>query len=65
MVIIALTLVLFVIALLVNGFTHDLSQKCGLFLISAKLIMMSQERRFGETGGRKIGGNPDSASNQK
>jgi hypothetical protein len=43
MVIIALTLVLFVIALLVNGFTHDLLQKCGLFLISAKLIMMSHK----------------------
>ena len=43
MVVIALTLVLVVIALFVNGCTHDLLQKCGLFLISAKLIMMSHK----------------------
>jgi len=43
MVTIVLTLVLVVIALFVNGFTHDLFQKCGLFLISAKLITMSHK----------------------
>jgi hypothetical protein len=43
MITIVLTLVLVVIALFVNGFTHDLLQKCGLFLISAKLITMSHK----------------------
>jgi Na+-translocating ferredoxin:NAD+ oxidoreductase RnfE subunit len=43
MVIIFLTLVLFVIALLVNGFTHDLLQECGVFLVSVKLIVMSHQ----------------------
>ena len=41
MVVIALTLVLFVVALFVTGFTHDLLQECGVFLVSVKLIMMS------------------------
>lgn len=40
---IVLTLVLFVIALFVNGFTHDLLQECGVFLVSVKLIMMSHK----------------------
>ena len=53
MAIIALTLVLFVIALLVNGFTHDLLQKCGLFLVSADHDK-PQERRFGETGEERL-----------
>jgi Na+-translocating ferredoxin:NAD+ oxidoreductase RnfE subunit len=43
MVVIILTLVLFVIALFVNGFTHDLLQECGVFLVSVKLIMMSHK----------------------
>jgi Na+-translocating ferredoxin:NAD+ oxidoreductase RnfE subunit len=43
MVVIALTLVLFVIALFVNGFTHELLQECGVFLVSVKLIMMSHK----------------------
>jgi Na+-translocating ferredoxin:NAD+ oxidoreductase RnfE subunit len=43
MVVIALTLVLFVVALFVNGFTHDLLQECGVFLVSVKLIMMSHK----------------------
>ena len=42
-VVIVLTLVLFVIALFVNGFTHDLLQECGVFLVSVKLIMMSHK----------------------
>ena len=41
MVVIALTLALFVVALFVTGFTHDLLQECGVFLVSVKLIMMS------------------------
>jgi Na+-translocating ferredoxin:NAD+ oxidoreductase RnfE subunit len=43
MVVIVLTLVLFVIALFVNGFTHDLLQECGVFLVSVKLIVMSHK----------------------
>jgi Na+-translocating ferredoxin:NAD+ oxidoreductase RnfE subunit len=43
MVVIALTLVLFVIALFVNGFTHELLQECGVFLVLVKLIMMSHK----------------------
>ena len=43
MVVIVLTLVLFVIALFVHGFTHDLLQECGVFLVSVKLIVMSHK----------------------
>jgi hypothetical protein len=43
LVVIVLTLVLFVIALFVNGFSHDLLQECGVFLVSVKLIMMSHK----------------------
>ncbi len=43
MAVIVLTLVLFVIALFVKGFTHDLLQECGVFLVSVKLIMMSHK----------------------
>jgi hypothetical protein len=39
--ILALTLVLFVIALLVTGFTHDLLLETGVFLVSAKLVLMA------------------------
>lgn len=38
---IALTLVLFVLALFLKGFTHDLLLEVGVFLVSAKLIIMS------------------------
>jgi Na+-translocating ferredoxin:NAD+ oxidoreductase RnfE subunit len=43
MVVIVLTLVLFVAALFVNGFTHQLLQECGVFLVSVKLIVMSHK----------------------
>jgi hypothetical protein len=43
LVVIVLTLVLFVIALFVNGFSHDFLQECGVFLVSVKLIMMSHK----------------------
>jgi Na+-translocating ferredoxin:NAD+ oxidoreductase RnfE subunit len=43
MVVIVLTLVLFVVALFVNGFTHQLLQECGVFLVSVKLIVMSHK----------------------
>jgi uncharacterized membrane protein len=42
-VVVVLTLVLFVIALFVKGFSHDLLQECGVFLVSVKLIMMSHK----------------------
>ncbi len=43
MVVIVLTLALFIIALFVKGFTHELLQECGVFLVSVKLIMMSHK----------------------
>jgi Na+-translocating ferredoxin:NAD+ oxidoreductase RnfE subunit len=45
-VVIVLTLVLFVIALFIKGFTHDVLLETGVFLVSVKLIMMG--RRQGE-----------------
>jgi hypothetical protein len=36
-----ITLVLFVAALFVKGFTHDLFLEIGVFLVSVKIIMMS------------------------
>lgn len=36
-----LTLVLFIAALLVKGFTHDLLLEAGVFLVSVKLILMA------------------------
>ena len=39
--IIAVTFVLFVIALFTKGFTHDLLLEAGVFLVSVKLIVMA------------------------
>ena len=39
--VIVLTLILFVVALLIKGFTHDVLVEAGVFLISVKLILMS------------------------
>jgi hypothetical protein len=36
-----ITLVLFIAALFVKGFTHDLFIEAGVFLVSAKLIIMA------------------------
>ena len=41
--VIAITFVLFVIALFTRGFTHDLSLEAGVFLVSVKLIMMAHK----------------------
>jgi hypothetical protein len=38
---VATTLVLFLVALLVKGFTHDLLLEAGVFLVSIKLIIMA------------------------
>ena len=37
---IAVTLVLFLIALFMKGLTHDLLLEAGVFLVSAKLVIM-------------------------
>ena len=42
-VVIALTLVLFLAAIFVKGFTHDLLLEAGVFLVSVKLILMAQK----------------------
>ena len=39
--IIVVTLVLFVAALIVKGFSHDLLLEAGVFLVSVKLILMA------------------------
>ena len=39
--IIAITFVLFVLALFTKGFTHDLLLEAGVFLVSVKLILMA------------------------
>jgi hypothetical protein len=41
--VICLTLVLFVMALLIQGFTHDVLLEAGVFLVSVKLILMSHK----------------------
>lgn len=40
LIVIAITFVVFVIALFVKGFTHDLLLEIGVFLISVKLVLM-------------------------
>lgn len=40
-IVLLLTLVLFVVALFIKGFTHDLLLEAGVFLVSAKVIMMA------------------------
>ena len=40
-IVIAITFVLFVMALFFTGFTHDLLLEAGVFLVSVKLIMMA------------------------
>lgn len=39
--IIAITVVLFIIALFTKGFTHDLLLEAGILLISTKIILMN------------------------
>jgi hypothetical protein len=40
-IVILITLVLFIAALFVKGFTHDLLLEAGVFLVSVKVIMMA------------------------
>ena len=41
LIVIAITFVLFVLALFTKGFTHDLLLEAGVFLVSVKLILMA------------------------
>jgi len=41
MVVIAITFILFTVALFVKGFTHDLLLEAAVFLVSVKLIILS------------------------
>jgi Flp pilus assembly protein TadB len=41
LVVIAVTFILFVVALFVKGFTHDLLLEIAIFLVSIKLILMT------------------------
>lgn len=43
MAVIALTLILFIAALVIKGLTHDLLLEAGVFLVSVKLILMSHK----------------------
>jgi hypothetical protein len=45
-VVIALTLVLFVVSVFVKGFTHELLLEAGVFLVSIKLIMMANRNNL-------------------
>src|SRR4029077_10956674 len=44
-VVIALTLILFIVALFLKGLTHELLLEAGVFLVSGKLILMSYKNR--------------------
>ena len=45
-IILLITLVLFIAALFVKGFTHDLLLEAGVFLVSVKVIMMAYKIRL-------------------
>jgi len=44
-VVVVLTLILFVIALFIKGLTHEILLEAGVFLVSAKLILMSHKNK--------------------
>ena len=46
--VIIITFVLFVVALVVKGFVHDLLLEAGVFLVSVKLILMSYKNGVAE-----------------
>jgi hypothetical protein len=45
-VVIALTLVLFLVSVFVKEFTHELLLEAGVFLVSIKLILMAQKNNL-------------------
>ncbi len=47
--VIVLTLVLFAVALVEKGFAHDLLLEAGVFLVSAKLVLMSYKQSVSTT----------------
>jgi hypothetical protein len=44
--VIAITFLLFILALFTKGLTHDILLEAGILLISIKLIMMAYKTRF-------------------
>jgi hypothetical protein len=48
LVVILITLILFVVAVITKGFTHDLLLEAGVFLVSVKLILMSHKNGMTE-----------------
>lgn len=52
-VVIVITAILFIIALFVKGFTHDLLLEAGIMLISVKLIMMAYKNGLNYTDIKK------------
>jgi len=44
LVVVILTFVLFLTALFIKGFTHDMLLEAGVFLVSVKLIIMSHKQ---------------------
>lgn len=52
MFVVVLTLILFVTALFLKGFTHEVLLESGVFMVSVKLILMSYKntRSAAETG---------------
>ncbi len=47
LIVVAITFVLFVLALFTKGFTHDLLLEAAVFLVSVKLIMLSHSSASG------------------
>lgn len=47
-IVIAVTVILFVVAIFVKGFTHDLLIEAAVLLVSVKLIIMNQKNKLTE-----------------
>ena len=70
---IALTLILFIAALFLKGITHDLLLEAGVFLVSAKLVLMTHKQALIATElraalqriERSLESRADSASNHR
>ena len=60
LVVIIVTLILFVTALFVKGFTHDLLLEAAIFLVSVKLILLTYQSNQGVASiEKKTGFDPD------
>ena len=51
----AVTLVLFVVALYTKGFSHDLLLEAGVFLVSVKLMLMAYKSSIASTMMQRLG----------